>query len=84
LFGFEFLQADDVGLGAREPFEKIVETFVDVVDVEGCDLHVGLQSPNIDGRRFRLRYRRDVIVSGHDSRWHPVLLLPVTAWAGPG
>lgn len=42
LLGFQFLEADDVGLGFREPVEEILEALVDVVDVEGGEFHGGL------------------------------------------
>ena len=36
---FQFLEADDVRLGRLEPRQKIGEALVDIVDVEGRDLH---------------------------------------------
>jgi hypothetical protein len=35
----QFLQADDVGFSGGEPAEKMVETAVHAVDVEGRDPH---------------------------------------------
>ena len=37
--GFEFLKADDVGLGLAKPAEQVRQATVDVVDVETGDLH---------------------------------------------
>jgi hypothetical protein len=36
---FQFLEANHVGFGRLEPIKKIAEALVDVVDVEGRDLH---------------------------------------------
>jgi hypothetical protein len=38
---FQFLKADDVGLGGLQPCEQIGQTAVDVVDIEGHDFHAG-------------------------------------------
>jgi hypothetical protein len=37
--GLQFLQADDVGPRALQPGEQVRQAAVDVVDVEGGDLH---------------------------------------------
>ncbi len=37
LFGFELLQANDIGLCLRKPGREILQPFVDVVDVESSD-----------------------------------------------
>ena len=48
---FEFLQADDVGLRALEPVQQVGQAAVDVVDVEGRDLHPGRVKPGALARR---------------------------------
>ena len=37
--GLQLLQAHDVRLGLRQPGEKIGQPAIDVIDVEGGDLH---------------------------------------------
>ena len=39
LLGLEFLEAHDVRFGFGKPGQKILQPLVDVVDVEGRDLH---------------------------------------------
>ncbi len=39
LLCLEFLEADNVGLLPFEPTQEICKPLIDVVDVEGCNLH---------------------------------------------
>jgi hypothetical protein len=44
LLGFQLLEANDVWLGFAQPSHQVVQTLVDVVDVESDDL----QSPGLN------------------------------------
>jgi hypothetical protein len=48
VLGLEFLEADDVWLSFGEPSQKVLQPFIDVVDVEGGDFHLfGLKPPRL-------------------------------------
>ena len=52
---FQFLQGNDIGPGGAQPLHEVRQTPVDVVDVEGCDLHglMALQAGRAGGRTRR-------------------------------
>ena len=43
LLAFQILKANHIGLAVLQPFEEVGQPRVDVVDVEGRDLHAGSQ-----------------------------------------